>query len=147
MEEKPLLDSGLHDFDLNEIGNHFLQDFPTSETRKPLIDGLNAFVGHLSDIGAPIELWIDGSFTTKKTNPNDIDLVIFSPAAIINSLPPEKQQLFQILTDRATVKNNFGCDVLFCPTEDKDMRSYWRGWYGFDRHERPKGIARIMVSS
>mgnify|MGYP003651891569 CR=1 FL=1 len=147
MEEKPLLDPGLHNFELSEIGNHFLQDFPSSETRKPLIDGLNAFVTHLSEIGAPIELWIDGSFTTQKVNPNDIDLVIFSPAAILNALSPEKQKLFQALTDRATVKSNFGCDVLFCPSENQEMRSYWRGWYGFDRHERAKGIARVMVAS
>ena len=147
MEEKPLLEPGLHDFELSEMGNHFLQDFPGSKTRKPLIEGLNAFVNHLSDIGVPIELWIDGSFTTQKVNPNDIDLVIFSPAAVVNELLPEKQKLFQVLTDRDTVKINFGCDVLFCPAEDQDMRSYWRGWYGFNRHEQPKGIARVLVAS
>lgn len=147
MEEKPLLEPGLHDFKLSEIGNHFLQDFPASETRKILIDGLNAFIDYLSEIGAPIELWIDGSFTTHKINPNDIDLVIFSPAAVINALPPEKQKLFQSLTDRPTIKSHFGCDVLFCPSEDEAMRSYWRGWYGYDRYERPKGIARVMVAS
>jgi hypothetical protein len=147
MEEKPLLDPGLHDFELSEIGNHFLQDFPSSETRKPLIDGLNSFVAHLSAIGAPIELWIDGSFTTNKINPNDIDLVIFSPAAILNALSPEQKKKFQVLMDEASVKKNFGCDVRFCPSEDENMRSYWRGWYGFDRYERAKGIARVMVAS
>lgn len=146
MEEKPLLDPGLHDFELSEIGNHFSQGFPSSETRKPLINGLNTFVAHLSEIGAPIELWIDGSFTTHKVNPNDIDLVIFSPAAIINTLPPEKKKLFQVLTDRPSVKSNFGCDVLFCPSENQEMRSYWRGWYGFDRDQRPKGIVRVKVA-
>lgn len=147
MEQKPLLDPGLHDFELNEIGNHFLKDFPNSKTRKPLIDGLNAYISHLSNIGAPIELWIDGSFTTSKENPNDIDLVIFSPASVLNSLPKEKQQLFQALIDRASAKTTFGCDVLFCPTEDQNLRSYWRGWYGFDRNEQPKGIARVTVAS
>lgn len=147
MEEKPLLKPGLHDFELSEIGNHFLQSFPTSQTRRFLIDGLNAFVAHLLNVGAPIELWIDGSFTTHKTDPNDIDLVVFSPAAALNSLPTEKQQLFQALMDRASAKRNFGCDVLFCPAEDQNLRSYWRGWYGFDRNEQPKGIARVMVAS
>lgn len=146
MPPKPILNPGLHDFELSDIGNHFLKDFPQSITRKPLIDGLNAFVANLSKIGAPIELWIDGSFTTNKTDPNDIDLVIFASAVILNQLPIEKQKLFNELTDRLTIKENFGCDVLFCPSEDNDMRSYWRGWYGFDRDENPKGIARIMVT-
>lgn len=146
MEQKPLLDPGLHDFELHEIGNHFLKGFPNSKTRKSLVDGLNLYVTHLANIGAPIELWIDGSFTTNKEDPSDIDLVIFSPASIINSLPPKKQQLFQNLTDRASMKSAFGCDVLFCPTEDLNLRSYWRGWYGFDRNEQPKGMARVTVT-
>ena len=146
MEAKPILRAGLHDFELSDIGNHFLKDFPESKTRKPLIDGLNAYVAHLSKIGVPVELWLDGSFTTDKVDPNDIDLVIFSPAAILNELPLEKQKLFNDLTDRSTIKQNFGCDVLFCPSEDGDLRSFWRGWYGFDRNENPKGIARIKVT-
>jgi len=147
MEETPLLSPGLHDFDLSEIGTFFLNDFPNSKTRKPLINGLVKFIEKLVDVGVPIELWIDGSFTTSKTNPNDIDLVVFSPSSILNSLPHNKQKQFQVLVDRETVKFNFGCDVLFCPSESQKMRSYWRGWYGFDRNENPKGIARVVVSS
>jgi hypothetical protein len=147
MESIPLLEPGLHDFEIEEIGNHFLLDFPTSKTRKSLIEGLTAFIAHLADVGAPIELWIDGSFTTKKTDPNDIDLVIFSPAEVINKLPADKQALFQVLTDRPSMKKSFGCDVLFCPSEDLSLRSYWRGWYGFDRNEQAKGIARVTVAS
>jgi hypothetical protein len=147
MEEQPLLEPGLHDFQLSEIGNHFLLDFPSSITRKNLIHGLHVYISHLSSIGAPIEIWIDGSFTTSKVDPNDIDLVIFSPASALNALPPEQQKLFQALTDRSSVKNKFGCDVLFCPSENQEMRSYWRGWYGFNRYEQPKGIARVMVAS
>lgn len=147
MEHKPLLDPGLHDFELDEIWNHFLKDFPNSKTRKLLIDGLNAYISHLSNIVTPIELWIDGSFTTSKEDPNDIDLVIFYPSSVVNSLPPEKQQLLKTLTDRNIAKTAFGCDVLFCPTEDQSQRSYWRGWYGFDRNEQPKGIARVTVAS
>lgn len=146
MEAEPLLGPGLHDFELSEIGNHFLQDFPQSTTRSELIGNLHSYIDYLSEVGVPIELWIDGSFTTRKVDPNDIDLVIFSPATDLNLLPPEKQQNFQKLTDRATIKNNFGLDVLFCPAEDQNMRSYWRGWYGFNRYEQPKGIARIMVA-
>lgn len=77
MQPQPILEPGLHDFELNDISNHFLKNFPNSKTRRLLINGLNEFVAHLSSLGIPIELWIDGSFTTNKENPNDIDLVIF----------------------------------------------------------------------
>lgn len=145
MEEQPLLEAGLHDFKISEIGNHFLKAFPSSITRKPLIDGLSKYIGALTSLGIPVEIWIDGSFTTSKINPNDIDLVIFASATLVNSLPEDKQQLLSALIDRSSIKHNFGCDVLFSPSEDNNMRSYWRGWYGFDRNEKPKGIARVMV--
>lgn len=147
MEEEPILEPGLHDFELAEIGNHFLKDFAGSTTRAPLITNLKAYVEHFSDLGASVELWIDGSFTTKKVNPNDIDLVIFSSEAEVNSLPPEKKKVFGALLDKPTVKKRFGLDVYFCTVEDQPTRSYWRGWFGFDRNERPKGIARVMVTS
>ncbi len=146
MEEKPLLLPGLHNFELNEIGNHFLKDFPGSKTRKPLIEGLNAYVSYLSDIKIPIELWIDGSFTTNKEDPNDIDLVIFSLQSNVNSLSQDKQQIFGELIDSDSMKTAFGCDAHFCPAEDIVLRSYWRGFYGFDRNEQPKGIARVVLA-
>ena len=145
MTEKPLLPPGLHDLQLSDIDNHFLSKFPMSTTRKPLIDGLEKFVSYLQGVGVPIELWIDGSFTTSKLNPNDIDLVIFSPSSKLNSLTNDKKRTFANLTDRASVRKRFGCDVLFCPAEDMNVRSYWRGWYGLDRKEQPKGIARLVI--
>jgi hypothetical protein len=146
MDEQPLLEAGLHDFKISEIGNHFLKSFPSSTTRRPLIDGLSNYVNALTKVGIPVEIWIDGSFTTNKTDPNDIDLVIFASATLINNLPEDKQKLLGVLIDRNSMKQNFGCDVLFSPSENNDMRSYWRGWYGFDRNENPKGIARVMVT-
>ena len=146
MEEEPLLEPGLHDFELEEIGNHFLKEFDGSTTRAPLIASLEAYAQHFLDLGASVELWIDGSFTTKKLDPNDIDLVVFSSEAAVNSLPPKQQSMFGALLDQPTVKKRFGLDVYFCPVENQPMRSYWRGWFGFDRSEQPKGIARIMVA-
>ena len=146
MGQKPLLEPGLHDFKLDDIGNHFLESFPDSTTRSDLIHGFREYVGHLSSFGVPIEVWIDGSFTTDKLNPNDIDLVVFSPAANLNALSEDKQLSFRALLDQPSIKRRFGCDVYFSPTENKEMRSYWRGWYGFDRNEQPKGIARVMVA-
>jgi hypothetical protein len=88
------------------------------------------------------EIWIDGSFTTNKTNPNDIDLVVFADGNSFNQLEIEKQQSLRRLFDRDETRRVFGLDVLFCPSEDNNGRSYWRGWYGFDRNEKPKGIAK-----
>lgn len=146
MDYQPLLPPGIHDLTEDELDNHFQSGFQNSTTRPPLIAGLKSFMNALRTSGVEFELWIDGSFTTQKENPNDIDLVAFAPAATLNGLPPQKQALLQSLFDRISSRSTFGCDVIYAPAEDANLRSYWRGWYGYDRSEQPKGIARVLVT-
>lgn len=145
MEHSPLLPPGIHDVLEPELTNHFLQNFPTSKTRASLIQGLQRYLALLKAVGVKFEMWIDGSFTTEKVDPGDIDLVVFFDFNELNELPPETQARLVGLVDRHTAKQNFGCDVLMANKDDDNHRSYWRGWYGFDRNENPKGIARVAV--
>ena len=93
------------------------------------------------------EVWLDGSFCTEKVNPNDIDLVVFADPTELNGLDPATQSHLSGLLDRANARRQFGCDVLFAQSNDMNMRSYWRGWYGFDRSEQPKGIVCLTVGA
>ncbi len=146
MTDNPLLAPGLHDVQESDLDNHFLSQFTGSTTRPVLIQGFRSYLQALKQFRVAFEIWIDGSFVTNKQDPSDIDLVIFASQADLNSLPtPDQQSLARLLLDRASVKKAVGCDVLFSVAEDQNMRSYWRGWYGFDRLETPKGIARIRV--
>lgn len=148
MGYEPILDPGLHDFSENEIENQFLSDFGSSTTRQPLINGLKNFFEVLKNCGIRFEVWLDGSFTTTKENPGDIDLVVFAEPDDMNRLPDMHKGILQaIFGDRAGTKSRFGCDVLFAPADDVTARSYWRGWYGFDRDENPKGIAKICLTN
>lgn len=145
MEHDPLLPPGLHDVTEADLDNHFLSAFKDSATRPGLVAGLRAFILALRRVGIPCELWIDGSFSTQKLDPNDVDLVVFATKQHLDQLDPTKQQFFGELMDRMSARRKFGCDVLFSVAENINDRSYWRGWYGFDRLERPKGIAKLMV--
>ena len=145
MNHKPLFPPGIHDISESDLENHFLSGFPSSSTRQRLISGLKKYLKLLKSIGVKFEIWIDGSFTTEKEDPGDIDLVVFGSTTELNHLPSPKKSQLHALFDRVSIKNAIGCDVLFAVAEDQDMRSYWRGWYGFDRNENPKGIARIEV--
>lgn len=145
MEHDPLLPPGLHEVTEADLDNHFLSAFTGSVTRPGLVTGLREFISSLRRVGIPCELWIDGSFSTKKLDPNDVDVVVFAAKQHLDQLDPTKQQLFSGLMDRMSARRKFGCDVLFAVAEDLNRRSYWRGWYGFDRLERPKGIAKLVV--
>ena len=146
MEYEPLLAPGLHSIDHFDIDNHFASRFPESVTRISLIAGLRAYFGALRQLELTFEIWIDGSFTTTKTDPNDIDLVVFAEDAEVEALAQDLKMRLASLVNREESKRNFGLDVLFCPKSNEDLRSYWRGWYGYDRNENPKGIARFIVS-
>ena len=146
MKNTPLFPPGLHPVTEGELDNHFLQAFAASQTRPALIAGLRAFLASLKRVGVAFEVWLDGSFCTEKLNPNDVDIVVFADEHQLNRLDPGIQQYLSALLDRPNTKVKFGCDVLFAVASDLDARSYWRGWYGFDRSEQPKGIVQIMLS-
>jgi len=140
-----LLSPGFHDIEEAELENHFLSHFPNSKTRPKLVLALKHYLNSMRALGVDFEVWLDGSFTTTKLDPNDIDLVAFASPDEINKLPDPKKQLLTSLFDRRSVKHSLSLDVLFATDTDPNLRSYWRGWYGFDREENAKGIARLVV--
>ena len=146
MDHQPLLPAGLHPFDESELDARFVDAFAASSTRPNLLQGLRAFIGSLRKVGVAFEVWLDGSFCTEKIDPNDIDMVVFADPAELNQLDPATQTYLGGLLDRTSARRQFGCDVLFAPSGDMNMRSYWRGWYGFDRREQPKGIVCLTVA-
>ena len=146
MSHTPLFSPGFHEVSEAELDNHFLGAFSSSSTRPALLAGLRSFLACLKNVGIEFEIWLDGSFCTEKPDPNDVDLVIFAEHQKLNSLDVAKQRYLNTLLDRTTSKISFGCDVLFCVSEDINRRSYWRGWYGYDRDENPKGIAKLVIS-
>ena len=86
MQYSPILPPGIHEIGEAEIDNHFAACFPSSSTRLKLIAGLCSFFSSLRQMEIAFEIWIDGSFTTKKLNPNDIDLVVFADSVSVEHL-------------------------------------------------------------
>lgn len=91
---------------IKEIETFFVQAFPNSKTRQRNFDGflnlLNEFKNNNMEQYIS-KYWIDGSFTTKKTDPNDIDLIIFlngnsNNITVINQImSPKFQQHLRII--------------------------------------------------
>jgi hypothetical protein len=143
----PLFPPGIHDIVETEFDNRFVSGFPTSSTRKRLSKGLCEYIEALRPIGVGFELWIDGSFTTDKADPSDVDLILFASKSDLAGLSADCKTMLRGLLDKASSKSKYGCDVYFAHSEDTPLRSYWRGWFGFDRDEKPKGLARITVTA
>ena len=146
MNHQPLFPAGLHTIAEADLEAKLVQSFSGSRTRRALLAGLKAFLIGLRSADLAFEVWLDGSFCTDKLDPNDIDLVVFADPAQLNGLDAAKQTMLSGLLDRTNARRQFGCDVLFAHAGDPNMRSYWRGWYGFDRNEQPKGILCLTLT-
>ncbi len=64
--------------DLEQVEQVFVHAFKHSQTRERLFANYLAFLEELKQVLAPgFSQWLDGSFTTQKLDPNDVDIVTF----------------------------------------------------------------------
>ena len=143
----PLLAPGFHAFTFDQLAAVFAEPFARPERRRYLLGRLEVYLRHVQALGIGYELWIDGSFTTEKEEPGDIDLLFVMSAEDVNGLDEQGQQTFKaLLVDNPTVKLRYSCDVYWCLAQDEQRKGYWSKWFGHSRSEQPKGIARIKFS-
>lgn len=148
------LPAGLHNYTIEEFLSQFVDGFPTSMRRKPIFDAMVEFFRELLVSGIPYEFWVDGSYATTKINPNDADIVVFLQVPQYTVLGSQFNNLrnkyranldiyFAIATSeenrRILSPNDFGIVT--------NKRNYWRGQFGFDREDNPKGIICISCTS
>jgi hypothetical protein len=133
----------------------FVTAFPHSSTRGDIIKGYKKHSHEVTALVGTCEQLLDGSFVTNKNDPGDVDMVLFVDASVIDNLSPSQQAEFFALTAGAQTKATYLCDAYFCLTfpethprfaQFRQMRKYWMGEFGFDRHEVPKGIVQVQLT-
>jgi hypothetical protein len=142
-----LFPAGFRDVSLEELEDLFVAPFESPQRRKHLVERLRAFLDLVSQFGLNWEIWLNGSFSTEKTEPNDVDVALFFEPDQVNALDSRRQAvLARLASNRTEVKLRYSCDAYFLNAADVELRSYWRGWFGFSREEIPKGIPRLRLS-
>jgi len=91
------------------------------------------------------EIWVDGSFTTEKPEPDDIDMLLVIDYDRLNLLPTMFQPQVEKLLNRSFIKHNYNIDLLLLGSGLEEDRMHWRGVFGYDREDTPKGIVRISL--
>ncbi|MBP8240313.1 MAG: hypothetical protein KAX50_10145 [Saprospiraceae bacterium] len=145
------------DCTLEELRQVFVESVPDDQ-REKLFAGLLTFLKDLF-AGLPVEevvVWIDGSFTTKKRNPNDIDLVYFLDAETTAKYEgmlgdhfssPESLNLYGIDAYLVRVYTE-SHPLYFCTQAD---RAYWMYFFTKTRKDRrgnthKKGFLELKIS-
>lgn len=143
MEFSPIFQAGFHDIKIEDFDEIFVYSFENNGRRMFLRNRFFALIEEFKQVGLDAEIWLDGSFSTRKEEPDDIDILFVVDEEKLNSLPFENYQIIESLFDREETKIRYNCDLFLIMSNSFNDRSYWRGWFGFTREEQPKGIPRL----
>ena len=87
----PLLTAGFHDMDSDGIKSLCVDTFPKSVRRSMLYCNFIQLIEQFKLVNQQClcfsEVWIDGSFTTEKPEPDDIDILVVVDYLALTSLP------------------------------------------------------------
>jgi hypothetical protein len=117
------------------------------------MEGLIAAITILESAGLKGDLWLDGSFLTDKTDPEDVDLALRMDNDFFEKLSNSQRFIADWWSDK-DLRPGFFCDsYLFIEFDRGDpryfigdySRRYWMGWFGKSRAGVKKGIAVLKL--
>ncbi|MBI4869269.1 MAG: hypothetical protein HY816_20200 [Candidatus Wallbacteria bacterium] len=132
---------GVHDATLAEVEARFTSR-GNIDRRTDLFNRFRSYLSELRLTDVPVVVYIDGSFTTSKPAPTDIDLVIELPAGydLASDFPFFHQQVFR--ADR--VRRVWRFDVLVAPAGSEDLAGHIETFQTDSRSGIAKGIIRLQ---
>ena len=122
-----------------------VQPFAGSHQRPLLYSGLLAFIAEVRGLGLDGEWWINGSFMSEKPEPSDVDVVLFWEQASMARVQGTSHTRLTELFRQGAAKTLYGCDAYAEDARAQARRHYWRGVYGFDALDRPKGVVILSL--
>lgn len=136
-----------------EIEEIFVKPFPDSETRQLIFEN---YLDYLDDFQRLITRnfthWLDGSFMSKKLNPNDIDFVSFIDYRVYEQ---KEEQIFRIVEKYGYMKLDNYISQIFPinhprHAETEHFKGYWTELFSSSRRDpktniqSPRGFIEII---
>lgn len=141
LDDEGFLPPGVYDCTLAEIRERFGQ-FNGSDCRPNLFLKLEAFVQETQRARLAAWLIVNGSFTTAKQQPGDVDLVVVLPAGhdFAADLSPDAYNN----VSRKRVARRYGFDILVAAEGTTACNNYVAKFHEIkDRTDRRKGVLRL----
>jgi hypothetical protein len=134
--EAGLLPPGLHRASWEEVSARF----GGTRKRTRLLEGLLRVAINLRDAGA-VTLWLDGSFTTSKPNPNDFDGVWDPTRVDLRKVDPVLLDRADLKTGRFKQKAKYGGELLISVNRGSGMP--FEQFFQLTRDGETKGIVLL----
>ncbi len=135
---------------LSTIEEVFVKEFPESATRSAIFAEYLAYLNQLKSIIGETGFyqWIDGSFTTLKLAPNDIDLVTFVDFRVYQSHEKQFEELRKIRFQRENKIDGYFVKTYPEEHQQRHLFEFDRLQWYFDFgqsfvNKRDKGIIQI----
>jgi hypothetical protein len=154
-EYPPLLSFGFHPLDESELKQLLVDNFPRSNRRSMLWNNLINLINELKSRGIRCKIWIDGSFVTKKNDPNDIDLIVECDIGHSQNLNIDQRILLKKISNQEFCHDPFFLHTFFIPSAPighlewskcDNIKQEWVDQFGYSLEGRvPKGIATMEV--
>ncbi len=135
---------------LETIETVFVEPFSDSTTRWKIFNAFTAYLNELKSIlNVPLEIWVNGSFSTEKQNPGDVDFVIFvdreAATTHVDAIYRFRQKRYggKSLTDGyfvEVVPQTHPDYQIYCFNRDDKYRDF-----AFDRLGNPKGVLQLLL--
>lgn len=140
---------GLLPMNFMDFEDVFVSNYPHSVTRASIFQGYKAYIADMqAQITPQFNQWVNGSFTTTKVDPNDIDIVNVIDVATIAA-----SSVFPFTTKGGS-KANYDVDGYYIPVYHvsdprysltKQSVEYWLKWFGTDRSGNPKALIELSI--
>jgi hypothetical protein len=150
-EGSHVLAPGRHPATVPEVEDALVKAFPSSQTRAPIFNEWNQLRDAMVAIVPLWEHWLDGSYVSKKVDPNDIDLCSHFDGPVFDALDSDAQARFNALanTEIATAPRCDSFVVGAYPEGHEAHATYvslaegWDSVFGSDRSGNPKGYIEL----
>jgi hypothetical protein len=154
-EFPPLLHAGLHNMSVTELKQLVVDGFPLSTRRYDLWQSFIKIIEHLKALKIPCKIWVDGSFVTRKIDPDDIDFVVDVPVHAFDNATPPQAEFLKSLADMVFGKTEkmhtfvmFDAPLIHSKYAlSQTLHDQWKRDFGFSYVKKePKGIAVIEIT-
>lgn len=145
----PIFPLGLHQMAIETLEETFVAPGFDTPLRRRLTEQLRLFVGKLAELGVHGDIWINGSYATKKPDPRDVDVVLLvSPEALRIPTMEDMTTLKRYMTPdgRREIRSKWQVDFYIANANNPAEHDYWLDWLSRnpDQSNR-KGIPFVTI--
>ncbi|RRB02052.1 DUF6932 family protein [Larkinella rosea] len=152
LDHPPLLGEGFRTIGVWQLDEYFLRPFQDTVVdparRRYLINNFKLYLRELVKLQIQIEIWIDGSFTTKSPEPDDIDIVVWIDQPDLDTLSGPMLVLFdRMITERELVKVRYNIDVYLGERgNENDEAKFLKLFTGGHLAHYTKGFFKLILT-